>query len=87
MQTLNAHKTGLTLAFILALMHLVWSFLVFIGWAQPLITFSFQMHMIGPAFTVEPFDSIRALGLIAIAAGIGYIAGNVIAHIWNKFQN
>ena len=86
MQTLNPHKTGLILGAFLGIMHIVWSLLVLLGWAQPLADFSARMHMITPILRIESFDIVRAVGLVLIASLIGYIVGTVFAHLWNNLQ-
>ncbi|MEK7602189.1 MAG: hypothetical protein AAB472_01775 [Patescibacteria group bacterium] len=76
-------KVGLVFGLFLALLHIAWSTLVALHLGQLLLNFSLRMHMIRPAFTVEPFDIGRALGLVIIAFCIGYIVGHVFAKIWN----
>ena len=39
---------------------MVWSLLVLIGWAQPIIDFIFWAHMIKPVYFVKPFDPVAA---------------------------
>lgn len=83
---MNPVRTGLVVGTFLALLHTVWSLFVFLGWAQPIINFSFMMHMVAPAFTVESFDLMRAVWLVIIAFAIGFVIGNVFTRIWNAFH-
>ena len=67
--------------------HLLWSVLVFLVWAQPLVNFSMWAHMIqsGPVF--GPFDVVAALTVIVIASVIGYCVGYILATVWNKVHS
>jgi hypothetical protein len=68
----NPHKVGLVVGMLIAGWHLVWSLLVVIGWAQPIIDFIFWAHMTKPVYIVKPFDPMAAVVLIVITAVIGY---------------
>jgi hypothetical protein len=52
----NPNKVGLVIAALIGGWHLVWSLLVLIGWAQPILDFIFWAHMIKPVYFVKPFD-------------------------------
>ena len=54
--------------------HAFWAFLVFMGWAQPLINFILELHMMDLPLTVQPFQLLRALELVVFAflAGCSY---------------
>ncbi len=82
----NPHKVGLVIGALIAGWHFVWSFLVLLGWAQPIINFVFWAHMIKPVYFVKPFDLVAAVALIVITAVIGYIFGFVGAVIWNRLH-
>jgi hypothetical protein len=66
--------------------HFVWSLLVGIGWAQPIIDFIFWAHMIKPVYVVKSFNLAATVTLIAITALIGYMFGFVGGVIWNKLH-
>ena len=80
----NPNKVGLVLGALMGGWHLIWSLLVLIGWAQPLLDFIFWAHMIKPVYVVKSFDSVAALALIAITAVIGYLFGFFSAVIWKR---
>lgn len=80
----NTHKLGLTVGSFAGLAHLVWSLLVFLGWAEPLLDFILRMHFVSDAHTIAAFSWGRALGLIVLASAVGYIAGKVMGALWNK---
>ncbi|MBI5457329.1 hypothetical protein HY971_01205 [Candidatus Kaiserbacteria bacterium] len=80
----NAHKAGLVGAIMLGGFHVVFSVLILLGWAQPLVNFSMWAHMVqsGPAFL--PFDAVASLTVIVVAACIGYAVGFILSTVWNK---
>lgn len=84
MHRLDPKKVGLTVGTFAALVHLVWSVIVAIGWGQALLTFVVTLHMIIPAATVGPFGFGMAAALVILAGIVGYAAGFVFATIWNK---
>ena len=82
----NPNKIGLVIGALIGGWHLVWSLLVLIGWAQPILDFIFWAHMIQQVYFVKPFDPLAAVTLIVITALIGYIFGFVGAVIWNRLH-
>ena len=86
MQTVNLHKSGLTLGVLIGLSHALWAALVAFGLAQPIVDFIFWMHFIKPVYTIGPFNIGTALVLIAATSIIGYVTGLVLAGIWNFIQ-
>jgi hypothetical protein len=83
----NPNKVGLVMAAVIAAWHAVWSLLVLIVWAQPILDFIFWAHMIKPVYVVKPFDPAAAVTLIVITAGIGYLLGLFGTVIWNRLQS
>ncbi len=82
MNQINANKSGLVVGGMFALLHALWSVLVFSGWAQPLMNFIFWAHMMNPPY-VTSFSITQSLTLIIMTAIIGYIIGNISACFWN----
>ena len=66
--------------------HLTWAVLVAVGFAQPLIDFLFWIHFIKPVYVVEPFEIGRAVILVLVTAGIGYVVGLAFALLWNRLH-
>jgi hypothetical protein len=83
MDTINPARTGMVLALLLGGVHALWSILVALGLAQPLIDFVFWMHFIKPVLAIEAFDVVRALILVAVTSAIGFAIGSVLALLWN----
>ena len=83
---LDPHRTGLTLGTLLGLWHLAWSTLVGTGLAQPILDWITSLHMLNNPFRVEPFDLGTAVMLIIITSLIGYLAGWVVAFLWNAIH-
>lgn len=84
MYIFNPHKTGLVTGVFVGGIHLGWSLLVFLGWAQPLINFIFRLHMLKPLFVVDDFSFVLSLGLILFTSVIGYLLGYLSATVWNR---
>jgi hypothetical protein len=80
----NSNKVGVVVGALVAGWHLLWSLLVLIGCAQPIIDFIFWAHMIKPVYVVKPFDPVAAVTLMMITGVIGYVFGFVGAIIWNR---
>jgi hypothetical protein len=86
MQTVNLHKSGLTLGVLIGLSHALWAALVGLGLAQPIVDFLFWMHFIKPIYTIGPFNIGIAVVLITVTSIIGYVTGLLLAGIWNFIQ-
>ena len=84
MNQADKNKLGLVFGGFSGLAHLVWSGLVILGLAQPLINFIFKLHMIEPAYQVLPFSLKKAAALVVLTSFVGYLAGWLIGAIWNK---
>ena len=83
---ISRHKLGLVLAGLFGGWHLIWSFLVASGWAQPIIDFAFWMHFIRPVYVVEPFSFRRAMVLLVITCATGYVVGLCAAWLWDRVE-
>ena len=83
---LNAKRTGFALATMGAVFHLVWSILVALGLAQPLMDFIVRIHMLETADRVTDFSLSNAVLLIIVTSIIWGVFGYVFATIWNKLQ-
>lgn len=79
-------KAGFALTFFLGGMHLAWSILVVLGWAQPLIDFVLWMHMISLPIVVKAFDLTASVTLVIVTGLFGYAMGFMFAHIWNRMH-
>lgn len=86
MGPINPNKAGLALGFFFGGWHLLWSLLVALGWAQPLIDFIFWIHFIKPVYVIEPFNVGIALLLVAVTASIGYAIGCTFGLLWNRIH-
>jgi hypothetical protein len=46
----------------------------------------FWMHFLAPPFKIEAFQPVRALVLIVVTTGIGYVLGCVFGLLWNRLH-
>lgn len=86
MKKLDAHKTGLTLGAVLALIHAAWLLFVLIApqGVQKFLTWVLGLHHIAMGFQILPFHPLSALLLLAVTFAFGYLLGQVFARIWNS---
>ena len=81
---LKPHKTGLALGAFVGLLHIIWSLIVALGWAQALVQFKLSMHMVSVPITILPFDIGTAVALVIMAAIVGYVLGYLFAVVCNR---
>jgi hypothetical protein len=77
-------RAGLALGIVLGATHLLWSFLVAVGWAQPLADFLFRINFVEPSYTVTSFAAGTAVMLVAVTFAMGFATGWVVARVWNR---
>ena len=80
----NPRKVGIVVGTMLGGIHLLWSILVALGWAQALANFSMWAHMVHMALIIGPFDAGAAVTLIIVASLIGYCVGYLAGTVWNR---
>ena len=83
---MNVNKVGLTVGAFAGLVHLVWSLLIGLGWAQGYLDFVMSMHSLNNPYRVMPFNIGQAVMLIILASVFGYVVGSVFATIFNKLH-
>ena len=83
---MSVGKSGVVLGVVLGGYHLCWSILVAAGWAQPVMDFIFWMHFIKPVLVIEPFGIVKAVILLIVTAGLGFVIGSVFALVWNALH-
>lgn len=80
---LNPSKTALALGAFVAVMHVIWSVLIALGWAQAIIDFKLGAHMISASVTVQPFNLMTSVTMIIVYAAVGWVVGHIFARVWN----
>ena len=83
---LSETQTALAVGTFVAVMHTVWSLLVFLGLAEPYLNWILGLHFLSNPYGVQPFSFGTAIILIAFTFVIGYLVGYVFAIIWNKLH-
>lgn len=86
MESINSNKAGLVFGALLGGWHFLWSILVALHWAQPVIDFIFWIHFIKPVYVIEDFAFGRAVILVAVLAVLGYAIGYSFAFLWNRIH-
>jgi hypothetical protein len=86
MKELNQQKVALTLGLFAAGIHVVWSLLVVLSWAQPILDFIFWLHMVENPYKVAQFNPLAALYLIIVTFVVGYFVGWIFSWLWNKLH-
>lgn len=80
---LNIGSTALMFGTFAAVVHIVWSLLVFLGFAKSYLDWMLGLHFLNNPFRVAPFNTITALILIATTFVLGYLVGWLFASVWN----
>jgi hypothetical protein len=80
----NPHSFGLVFGIVLAAWYVLWSLLVDLGAAQPLIDLIVRLRMIMTPYKIATFNLGSAATLVAVNAVIGYVMGWVVGLIWNR---
>ena len=83
MQQLDRNRTALALGSFVALIHLVWSVLLALGWTKPLADFILQLHHIQLSYSIADFSLLTAVYLIVVTFVVGYAFGFIFATGWN----
>jgi hypothetical protein len=81
---INPHSFGVVFGIFLAVWHALWSLLVWLGAAQPLIDLIFRLHMITPPYKIDAFNLGTAAALVLVTAVIGYVMGWIVGFLWNR---
>ena len=83
---MKTYKIGLIVGTFFGMMHLFWSILVAVGFAQPLIDFIYWAHFFNNPFVVAPFNLGTAVVLVVVTFCVGCIFGLIIGWLRNKFS-
>lgn len=80
---LNTQKVALTAGVFVGGWHVVWSVLIVLGLAQPLLDFVFWMHMLTVPYRVTGFTVTQSVTLIVVTFFVGYVGGWIFSGVWN----
>lgn len=86
MKELDVNKTALTVGSFMGLMHLLWSVVVALGFAQGLMDFVFSLHFLNNPYTVNNFDVTLAAMLVVMTFVVGFLGGWIFARMWNMMM-
>jgi hypothetical protein len=80
---LNKNRTGLIVGAFSGSWHILWSFLVGIGIAQPFLNWIYGLHFLSNPFHVADFNVVTSALLVFISFNVGYLMGWFFALLWN----
>ncbi len=83
---MNKHKVGLTVSIFAGALHLGWSVLVMLDWAQPLYDWVHGLHAIETSAVVGSMGVGGLITLVVSAMVVGYAVGWLFAALWNKIN-
>ncbi len=83
MNRVDAHKAGLALGGMLAILHAVWSLMVLVNVAKPFMDWILNLHFMTFQYSINPFSFGSALLLVIVTGIIGYLMGYVLGWLWN----
>lgn len=86
MKELQEMQVALVVAVFVSGLHIVWSLMILIGIAQPLLDFIFWAHMLTVPYRVTGFTLTQTIVLILVTFAVGYIGGWVFAKVWNMMR-
>ena len=86
MKALSTQKVALVFGLFISGGHLLWSILILLGLAQPLLNFIFWAHMLENPFQVTEFSLAQSGTLIIVTFVVGYFAGWIFSWLWNKMH-
>lgn len=85
MNRVRPHSIGYAFALFLGVVHAAWAVLIFAGWAQPLLNWVFQLHMITPPYQITAFSFATAVELVVFTTVFGFVMGWFAGMVWNLF--
>ena len=80
------HQLGMTLGTLFGLLHLLWSVIVALGWAERLAGSAMRLHFMSHSHEFMPFDVGTAILLIIVTAVIGYVIGFVAGKLFVAYS-
>lgn len=83
---LKESSTALVVGVFVAVVHVVWSLMVLVGFAQVYLDWILGLHFLDNPFTVRSFDFVNAVILIGFTFVVGYAVGWIFAMIWNRLH-
>ena len=86
MARISVLRLGLAFGGVVGLLHLLWALLVMVQAAQPVLDFVLWTHFIQPVLKVDEFAPATAVILVTVTGGVGFLAGCVLATIWNALH-
>ena len=86
MRRINPIKSALSVGGVIGLYHAVWSAIVALSWAKPVLDFILQLHFLKFSYDLLPFDLRTATSLVALTFAVGAVFGFIFAVIWNALS-
>jgi len=84
MKKVGKQKIALTTGILFGGVHLVWSLMIAMGFAQTYLDWIMGLHSINNPFFVMEFSLERTIYLVSFTFVVGYVVGWVGAWVCNK---
>ncbi len=78
------HRSGVVLGTFFLIVHLAWTAAVAAGVADTVLNFFLRTQFVSIQYAVFTVDASRAVAGAVTVFAIGYIAGTVLAMLWNR---
>lgn len=85
-EIMSKSSLGLIVGIFSATLHLVWTLLVILNLAKPIMDFVYGLHFLNNPFLITGFTFSKAIGLLLLTFFGGYVLGYFLGWVWEKVE-